>query len=30
MRKREKGEEYGTIGRALGMSRATVASKVKR
>ena len=30
MRKREQGEGYGTIGRALGMSRATVASIVKR
>ena len=30
MRKREEGEGYGTIGRALGMSRATVASIVKR
>ena len=30
MRKREKGEGYGTIGRSLGMSRATVASIVKR
>ena len=30
MRKREQGEGYGTIGRSLGMSRATVASIVKR
>ena len=30
MRKREQGEGYGTIGRALGMSRSTVASIVKR
>ena len=30
MRKREQGEGYGTIGRAMGMSRATVASIVKR
>ena len=30
MRKREEGEGYGTIGRAMGMSRATVASIVKR
>ena len=30
MRKRELGEGYGTIGRAMGMSRATVASIVKR
>ena len=30
MRKREEGEGYGTIGRSLGMSRATVASIVKR
>ena len=30
LRKREEGEGYGTIGRALGMSRATVASIVKR
>ena len=30
MRKREKGEGYGTIGRALGMSRSTVATIVKR
>ena len=30
MRKRQQGEGYGTIGRALGMSRATVASRVKR
>ena len=30
MRKREDGEGYGTIGRSLGMSRATVASIVKR
>ena len=28
--RREEGEGYGTIGRALGMSRATVASIVKR
>ena len=28
--KREQGEGYGTIGRALGMSRATVQSIVKR
>ena len=30
MRKREEGEGYGTIGRALGMSRSTVATIVKR
>ena len=30
MSKREQGEGYGTIGRSLGMSRATVASIVKR
>ena len=30
MRKREQGEGYGTIGRAMGISRATVASIVKR
>ena len=30
MRKREQGEGYGTIGRSMGMSRATVASIVKR
>ena len=30
MKKREQGEGYGTIGRSLGMSRATVASIVKR
>lgn len=30
MIKREKGEGYGTIGRSMGMSRATVASIVKR
>ena len=30
MRKREQGEGYGTIGRALGMSRSTVATIVKR
>ena len=30
MRNREEREGYGTIGRALGMSRATVASIVKR
>ena len=30
LRKREQGEGYGTIGRSLGMSRATVASIVKR
>ena len=30
MRKREQGEGYGTIGRSLGMSRATVVSIVKR
>ena len=30
MRKREEGEGYGTIGRALGISRSTVATIVKR
>ena len=30
MRKREEGEGYGAIGRALGMSRSTVATIVKR
>ena len=30
MKKRELGEGYGTIGRAMGISRATVASIVKR
>ena len=30
MRKREQGEGYGTIGRAMGMSRATIQSIVKR
>ena len=30
MKKRGEGEGYGTIGRAMGMSRATVASIVKR
>ena len=30
MRKRDEGEGYGTIGRALGMSRSTVATIVKR
>ena len=30
MRKREQGEGYGTIGRALGMSRATIQTIVKR
>ena len=30
MRKREQGEGYGTIGRAMGISRSTVASIVKR
>ena len=30
MKKRELGEGYGTIGRSMGMSRATVASIVKR
>ena len=30
MRKREQGEGYGTIGRAMGISRHTVASIVKR
>ena len=30
MRKREEGEGYGNIGRALGMSRSTVATIVKR
>ena len=30
MRKRVQGEGYGTIGRSMGMSRATVASIVKR
>ena len=30
LKKREQGEGYGTIGRALGMSRSTIASIVKR
>jgi len=30
MKKRELGEGYGTIGRAMGISRHTVASIVKR
>ena len=30
MKKREQGEGYGTIGRALGMSRATIQTIVKR
>ena len=30
MNKREKGEGYGTIARALGMSRATIQSIVNR
>ena len=30
MRKREQGEGYGTIGRAMGISRGTVQSIVKR
>ena len=30
MKKRESGEGYGTIARALGMSRSTIASIVKR
>ena len=30
MRKREEGEGYGTIGRALGMSRSKVAAILKK